>query len=449
MSESLKLNIGYRQILQMSLPISFAILVPQFNFLINSFFLAQLGPGNIGASGITGVYYLIFSAIGFGLNNGLQALISRRGGQDRENEIGALFMQSIYITLCIALVGIVLTYTVAPVIFERNTDPALFQKSMGFLYIRIWGLPFLYLYQMRNGLLVGTNQSKLLIWGTLAETISNVFLDYVLIFGRWGFPELGFKGAAYASVSAEFIGMLVVFVMINVRGMSKRFGLFSSFNFEWETTKTILIQSSPLIMQYGISIISWEFFFILVSHDGPMALDISQLMRLLFGFFGIFIWAFAATANTMVANIIGQGMRKRVMILVGRIILLSSGSTLLIFIPLQFFPRELLLLFNEDIAYLDAAIPVLRVVSIAILIMSVATICLNSVTGTGNTRINLMIEAITIMLYCIYIYVVMEKLDLPIAWGWGSELLYWSCILIMSFLYLKSGKWDNDKTRSL
>jgi Na+-driven multidrug efflux pump len=85
---------------------------------------------------------------------------------------------------------------------------------------------------MRNGLLVGTNQSKLLIWGTLAETISNVFLDYVLIFGQWGFPELGFNGAAYASVCAEFIGMLVVFVMINVRGMSKRFGLFSNFNFE-------------------------------------------------------------------------------------------------------------------------------------------------------------------------------------------------------------------------
>ncbi len=212
MSESLKLNIGYRQILQMSLPISFAILVPQFNFLINSFFLAQLGPGNIGASGITGVYYLIFSAIGFGLNNGLQALISRRGGQDREKEIGTLFIQSIYITLCIAFVGIVLTYTVAPLIFERNTDPALFQKSMGFLYIRIWGLPFLYLYQMRNGLLVGTNQSKLLIWGTLAETISNVFLDYVLIFGKWGFPELGFNGAAYASVCAEFIGMLVVLI---------------------------------------------------------------------------------------------------------------------------------------------------------------------------------------------------------------------------------------------
>lgn len=449
MSASLKLNIGYRQILQMSLPISFAILVPQFNFLINSFFLSQLGPGNMGASGVTGVYYLIFSAIGFGLNNGLQALISRRGGQEREKEIGTLFIQSIYITLFIALIGIVLTYTVAPVIFKYNTSLELQEKALSFLYIRIWGLPFLYLYQMRNGLLVGTNQSKLLIWGTLAETISNIVLDYVLIFGKWGFPELGFNGAAYASVCAEIIGMLVVFALITSKGMNKRFGLFESFRYDWSITKTILVQSSPLIMQYGISIVSWEFFFILVSHDGPMALDISQLMRLLFGFFGIFIWAFAATANTMVANIIGQGLRKRVMILVGRIILLSSGSTLLIFIPLQLFPRELLMLFSEDAAYLEAAIPVLRVVSVAILIMSVSTICLNSVTGTGNTRINLLIEALTIILYCIYIYVVMEKLNLSIAWGWASELIYWTSILTMSFLYLKSGRWDNERTRSI
>jgi Na+-driven multidrug efflux pump len=443
------MNIGYKQILQMSLPISFAILVPQFNFLINSFFLSRLGPGNMGASGITGVYYLIFSAIGFGLNNGLQALISRRGGQEREKEIGKLFVQSIYITLCIALAGILITYTVAPFIFEKNTNPELYQKSMGFLYIRIWGLPFLYLYQMRNGLLVGTNQSKLLVWGTLAETLSNIVLDYGLIFGNLGLPNLGFNGAAYASVCAEFIGMLVVFALINAKGMRQRFGLFESFKFDWETTKTILIQSSPLVMQYGISIVSWEFFFILVSHDGPMALDISQLMRLLFGFFGIFIWAFAATANTMVSKIIGQGMRKRVMILIGRIILLSSGSTLLIFIPLQFFPRELLLLFNEDPTYLDAAIPVLRVVSIAILIMSVSTISLNSVTGTGNTRINLMIEAVTILMYCIYIYLVMEVFDLSIAWGWASELLYWTSILILSLSYLKSGKWDNERMRAI
>lgn len=449
MSQDLKLGISYRQILQMSLPISFSILVPQFNYLINSFFLSKLGPGYIGAAGLTGVYYLIFTAIGFGLNNGLQGLISRRGGQDRADEIGGLFMQSVYITLGIACTGILLTYTLAPYIFRNYTDPGLYEQSIGFLSIRIWGLPFLYLYQMRNALLVGTNQSKLLIWGTLAETLSNILLDYVLIFGKWGFPEIGFNGAAYASVIAEFIGMIVVFMIINAKNMGERFGLFKSFRFDPAITKTILIQSSPLVLQYAISIISWEFFFILISHDGRMALDISQVMRLLFGFFGIFIWAFAATSNTMVSNIIGQGMNKRVLILVRRIATLSIGSTILIFIPLQIFPEALISTLNLDLSYMSTAIPVFRVVTFSILIMSVSTVCLNAVTGTGNTRINLMIETFTIILYCIYIYYVLEIRNLSIAWGWGSELLYWSSILILSLGYLLSGKWNNKKSRNI
>lgn len=441
MSDGLKLEVSYKQILQMSLPISFAILVPQFNFLINSFFLAQLGPGYMGASGVTGVYYLIFSVIGFGLNNGLQALISRRAGQDRLKEIGDLFMQSVYISIFIAALGIIITYTVAPIIFRTYTDPAIYKPTIDFLSIRIWGLPFLYLYQMRNGLLVGTNQSKLLVYGTLAETIANIVFDYGLIFGNLGMPRLGFNGAAYASIIAEFLGMAVVFLVIGLKGMSKRFGLFESFRFNWQASKTILVQSSPLILQYAISIISWEFFFILISHDGTLALDVSQIMRLMFGFFGIFIWAFAATSNTMVSNIIGQGLPEKVTLVVKKIITLSLGSTLVIFIPLQIYAREILGLFNHNEAFLELAIPVFRVVCVAIIFMSVSTICLNAVTGTGNTKINLMIEVFTIVLYCIYIYNVMEVYDLSIVWGWGSEWVYWLSIFFLSFIYLQSGKW--------
>ena len=449
MNENLKLNISYKQILQMSLPISFAILVPQFNFLINSFFLSQLGPGFLGAAGITGVYYLIFSVIGFGLNNGLQALISRRAGQDRSKEIGALFMQSIYIILAIAALGIIVTYVFSPMLFSSFTDNGLSNQATGFLKIRIIGLPFLYLYQMRNALLVGTNQSKLLIWGTLSETISNIVLDYGLIFGNFGMPKLGFNGAAYASVTAEIIGMVVVFLIIRAKGMNNRFLLFKSFKFNWEHCKTILVQSSPLILQYAISIISWEYFFILISHDGRMELDISQLMRLIFGFYGIFIWAFAATANTMVSNIIGQGLQSEVLTLIKRIVILSASSTLIIFIPAQLFTKEILSLISSDPSFVDAATPVLRIVSGAILMMSVSSVCLNSVSGTGNTQINLLIEAFTIILYCLYVYFVMEVYNLSLAWGWASEWVYWTTIFVFSFAYLKSGRWNNLKSRSV
>jgi Na+-driven multidrug efflux pump len=139
-------------------------------------------------AGITGVYYLVFGAIGFGLNNGLQALIARRAGENRPEEIGKLFSQGVRVAMVIALIGILITYFVAPPVLKYALKNEVYRDTIiRFLKIRVWGLPFLYLYQMRNALLVGTNQSRYLIIGTLAETITNIILDYGFIFGNLGF----------------------------------------------------------------------------------------------------------------------------------------------------------------------------------------------------------------------------------------------------------------------
>src|ERR1700733_5877571 len=115
---NLQVTISYRQILSIALPISLGILVPQLNFITNNIFLGRLSEQSLAAGAITGVYYLIFAAIGFGLNNGLQALISRRAGENRPGEIGKLFIHGVGISLGIALVGIVLTYTVSPWVLQ-------------------------------------------------------------------------------------------------------------------------------------------------------------------------------------------------------------------------------------------------------------------------------------------------------------------------------------------
>src|SRR5688500_1381791 len=102
MASSLQIDVSYRQILKTALPISLALLVPQANFIINNVFLGHLNEEALAIASITGVYYLIFGGIGYGLNNGLQALISRRAGENRPEEIGKLFQQGIYIAMLIA-----------------------------------------------------------------------------------------------------------------------------------------------------------------------------------------------------------------------------------------------------------------------------------------------------------------------------------------------------------
>jgi multidrug resistance protein, MATE family len=438
----LRLTTSYREILKMALPISLAMLVPQINFFTNNIFLAGLGERELASAGITGVYYLIFAVIGSGLNNGLQALIARRAGENRHKEIGTLFFHGVWIALAFAGFGILITYSIAPAILDSLIqNKAIAKEVIDFLLIRIWGLPLLYLYVMRNALLVGTNQTKFLVWGTLAEALTNIFLDYGLIYGKFGLPQIGFNGAAYASIIAEGTGLVVTYGVIHVTGIHKAFQLFQRWKFDGKVSKLILVQSSPLILQFAISIASWEYFYLMIEHHGERSLSISNTMRNIFGLTGIFSWAFAATANAMVSNIIGQKKNDEVLPLIWKISKVSFGISLIIVVLLNLAPEIILSVYGQSQDFITEAIPVVRIVSVALLLMSFSTVWLNAVSGTGNTVVNLSIEAVTIVLYCVYVYVVLVHLFLPITWGWVSEIVYWISMFSMAFWYMRSGRW--------
>ena len=91
---TLQIKTSYADILRFAIPISFSILIPQLNYVTNNIFLSRLGEQELGIAGITGVYYLIFSVIGFGFNSGLQSLLSRGAGRENRQEIGRLLAQA-------------------------------------------------------------------------------------------------------------------------------------------------------------------------------------------------------------------------------------------------------------------------------------------------------------------------------------------------------------------
>ena len=444
LNNDLKVEISTRQILKIALPISLAMLVPQINFVVNNVFLGQLGEKELATAGITGVIYLVFALIGNGLNNGLQGLISRRAGESRTDEIGKLYGQSIWIALFFALGGIIIVYTAGGYFLHQTLkDPEVIEASDSFLKIRIWGIPFLYVFQMSNALLVSTNQSRYMKYGFWVQAGLNIILDYLFIFGGIGIPALGFNGAAIASVLSEIAGLAVVLGIIVYKGLHKRFSLFAHLRFNSTRAGLIFRQSSPLVGQWLISIFSWLIFYILIEHYGKRSLAISNTMRNIFGLFGIFVWAFASTTNSMVSNIIGQGKSDKVIYLVKKVSLLSFGFTLILCAFVNLFPGLFLSIYGRDDSFVSDAIPVIRIVTGGMLIMSIATVWLNAVTGTGNTRMNLAIEVIVIAMYIFYIWLIMDKLHLSLVWAWSSEIVYWAGLFLLSWFYMRSGKWKN------
>ena len=441
-TKDLKVKVTNKQILSIALPITLAILIPQINMLTNSIFLGGLSTEALGNAGITGVFYLIFAVAGHGLNNALQSVFSRYAGSDNPEAFKTILAQGIRICLQFAVAGILITWFIAPLILQQVADPIAYPQEIGFLKIRIMGLPFLFLFQMGNAFLVSSLNSRYLMIGFICEAGINILLDYLLIKGRWGFPALGFNGAAVASVIAEIIGMIVVLIVLYRTGLKKQYGLLKSFVYDKVITKQILTISAPLMLQYVISVTTWLVFFILIEglHD-ETAKAISNTMRNVFGLTGVFVWAFASTCNVMVSNLMGQKREDKVLEAINKIMLLSIGFCLMMCLLINIFPAAFFSLFGQGDAFVQQGIPVLRVVSFGLMFMSIANIWLNGVTGTAKTRVNLLIEIIAITVYLIYTWYFIKVKYVSLAMAWSNELVYWFTIFIISFIYLRSGKW--------
>ena len=269
----------------------------------------------------------------------------------------------------------------------------------------------------------------------------NIFFDYSLIFGHFGFPKLLLEGAAYAAVFAEATSFLLVVIILNVNKLHKRFNFYESLQVRTRLLKKIINVSLPLIGQYLINIVCWLVFFLLVENMGQRALAVSAIMRSLLGVCGAFIWSFASTTNTMVSNLIGQGRKHEVMQLVGKITVLSLSCIIFISVPILLFPRYFLLLYTDDLSLIAASVPCLYIVLGAVMLMAVGAVIFSAIIGTGCTSVNLKIEVVAISSYIVYIFIVVRVLDLPLFYAWGSEVVYWLVTLSLSLRYLWSEKW--------
>ncbi len=439
---TVKLSATNRDIIRLAAPISFSLLIPQLSFLTNTAFLGRLGEMELGVNGITGVFYLILSMVGYGLSSGIQILMARRAGENNMKEMGKTFANGLMLSLGFSLSLMLLSLWFAPIIFGLSLhEEAHISLAVRFLYIRVWGLPFLICTQLLNAFFIVIGRSRFLIYGSVAGTTVNILLDYLLIFGRGGFPAMGLDGAALASVAAELFAAIVMIAAFLFRNMHKTYHTFSGLRFDVDLSKRALNVSAPLIVQFLFSIGGWQIFFIYVEHLGQRELAASQMLRSVLGVVSVGTWALASACNTIVSNVIGQGKQHRVINLIIKIAKLSFLYALGVCILLLLFSRPFLAIYGAGPELIELSVPALRVIVVATLLMSLSTVMFNGVVGTGNTRVNLIIEVTCVLTYLLYCYLVIERHRLGLAWAWGSEFVYWGTLFITSFIYLRSGRW--------
>lgn len=405
-------------------------------------FLGRVGEIELGASAIGGVFYLILYMVCYGFATGVQILIARRYGEKNFASVGRIFDNSFYFVADLSVAITALIYFFGSYFLKLfiSSEPV-YQASSTYLRYRVLGLFFATSALLFRSLYTGISFTKYLGISAAIMAFLNILLDYLMIFGHFGFPQMGIKGAAIASSISEGAAMLF-FIWITIGNHRlKKYQLFRLVKPDFQLIYKTLSISVFIMFQFVLSFGSWFVFFMLVEKMGERSLAISNIIRSIYIFIMIPGWALCSVTSTLVSGAIGEGKQEDVMPIILKILKVSFLSILGIVLVALFFPGAVISIYTNNAELAAATVPSFYIILGALVIFSVMSIFFNGVLGTANTRISLAMEMITLTAYLGYTWLIAVYLELKIEWVWIAEYVYFLIIGLLSLWYLKRGNW--------
>ena len=304
----MKTKYSYKQIWTISYPILISLIMEQMIGMTDTAFLGRVGEIELGASAIAGVYYLAIFMMAFGFSIGAQILIARRNGEGNYKEIGPIFYQGIYFLLAMAVILFTFSIVFSPYILKNIiSSPHIYDAAESYIHWRVYGFFFSFIMVMFRAFFVGTTQTKTLTLNSIVMVLSNVVFNYILIFGKFGFPQLGIAGAAIGSSLAEMVSVIFFIIYTWKRIDCRKYALNILPKFQGKTLKRILNVSVWTMIQNFVSLSTWFMFFLFVEHLGERSLAIANIIRNVSGIPFMIAMAFASTCGSLVSNLIGAG----------------------------------------------------------------------------------------------------------------------------------------------
>ncbi|HLU86578.1 MAG TPA: MATE family efflux transporter, partial [Taishania sp.] len=279
---------------------------------------------------------------------------------------------------------------------------------------------------------------------TMFTAAGNIFLDYVLIFGKMGFPEMGLGGAAWASTIADGLGALF---LLSYTILSKEYikqKLFQTWNAEWDSIKELMKLSIPIILQGTLALMVWAVYFAWIEQIGVFEVTVSQNIRSIYFLAFIPVFGFGATTKTYVSQYFGAKKLALIPVIQKRIILLSILSMIVVFHGSILYPEQLIKLINPNEAFIAKSAETLKFIGCSMFLFCIGGVFLHSINGLGRTHITLLIEIIITGSYLLYSYFTIKVWEWDVKMIWSVEYVYFTLMTILSFSYLKLSKWKKQ-----
>ncbi len=447
----------YKMLLAVVLPIIAQNAITNFVGLLDNIMVGQTGTDPMSGVSVANQLMFVFNLVIFGAVAGAGIYCSQYHGSGNSEGVKFALRYKLIICTGMAVAGIAIFYffresLVSLYITDSMTqgcDPAAtLEYGSEYLYIMLFGmLPFA-VSQAYSGTLRETGETVLPMAAGIAAVVVNLFLNYLLIFGKLGCPELGAAGAAIATVVSRYVELLIVVIWTHTHKDKNPFavGLYKSLYIPKDIVKKITVKGFPLLANEAL----WSMAMAAISQSystrGLEVVGAQNICTTVSNVFNVVFMSLGLSVSIIVGQALGAGETEKAVDLDRKLIFTSvlscavTGGLLAAISPL--FPQ----LYNTEPEIKVLATKFILCVAAGTPLQAFLNACYFTMRSGGKTLITFLFDSVMVWAvnYTIVFTLARYAPGISVVWIMFIEQMSNIVKCIVGYVLVKKKKWVNN-----
>ena len=217
---------------------------------VDNVMVGQLGTAELAAVSLGNSFMFIAMSLGIGFSTAITPLVAEADGENNFEAGKSAFKHGLFLCIVLGIALVLLVFAAKPLMYVMGQPPEVVDLAMPYLNLVAISLLPLIVFQGFKQFSDGMSMTKYPMYATFAANIVNVILNYLFIFGKFGFPELGIVGAAIGTLASRIILVGYLWFLLSKKEKSKRFVThIKIFNLAKPMLKKLLNLGFPSAMQ--------------------------------------------------------------------------------------------------------------------------------------------------------------------------------------------------------
>ncbi|MFC1834212.1 MATE family efflux transporter [Thermodesulfobacteriota bacterium] len=440
---------GYREVLRIAVPLILSTASLTITLFVDRMFLAWYGRAAVAAATPAGITYFTICCLFMGTAQYVNTIVAQHFGKGDKPACARAVWQGVFFAVACAPIILACIPLGRLVLSHSGHGETLIQLEKTYYSILMLGGVMLPLQAALSSFFSGRGRTKVVMWGNFLGNMANIALDYLLIFGKLGFPAMGIRGAGIATAVTMVIPVIYWGAIFLGPRMREAYGTIRELRWDSRLFFMLLRYGLPSGLQFFLDIASFAAFVLLVGRLGELDLAISNIVLSIELLSFLPMVGMSLATATLVGQYIGQDRTHLAEKSVRSALRLSMAYMTTMAALYMLFPDFFLELFrvranpgSEFELLLEKGRGILRVVAMWTLFDTLFIVYSGALKGAGDTRFAMWAQVILAWGFFVPpVYVMLEYLHLGLTavWSWG--LVYVIVLGVVFRARFRSGRW--------